>query len=159
MKILEAKEKDIPALFELINEVHALHINWFPKWYKKIKKDEVIEWLKKLLDDNNIKILIAFMDSEAIGYVIAKIVNREEDAFRYSAQLMEIDQICVTEKHRNRGIGKRLVEEIKGYAKKLSINTIFLSVLAKNSSAVRAYTRMGFKTIGKRMYLNMDNGQ
>lgn len=153
--VSEAKKKDIPALFELINEVHTLHINWFPEWYKKIKKDEVIEWLRKLLNDKEVKIIIAFMGAEAIGYVIAKIENREENAFRYPAQLMEIDQICVTEKHRNQGVGKRLVEEVKGYAKKLGINTIFLSVLAKNSSAVRAYTNMGFKTIGKRMFLNM----
>jgi ribosomal protein S18 acetylase RimI-like enzyme len=155
MKILEAKKEDIPTLLQLINEVQELHINWDSKKYKKIKKYEVIEWLRKLLDDKNVKILIASENSKAIGYVIAKIHNREENAFIYPAQLIEIDQICVAEKYRNKGVGKRLVDEVKSYAKKLGIDTLFLFVLDKNSDAIRAYTKMGFKTAGRRMFLNI----
>lgn len=56
---------------------------------------------------------------------------------------------------RHKGIGKRLVEEVKNHAKNLSINTVSLFVLAKNSNAIQAYTNMGFETEGIKMNLEL----
>lgn len=155
MKIQEAKEKDIPILVELNNEVQKLHIKWNPEKFREINKNGVIEWFKELFNDKNVKVLIAFMDSKAVGYVIAKLLKREDNVFIYPSKFIEIDQIVVTEKYRNKGVGKELVEEVKNYAKSLGINLILLSVLAKNTSAIKAYANMGFESETIRMSLKL----
>jgi ribosomal protein S18 acetylase RimI-like enzyme len=127
MKILEAKETDLPSLIELNSEVQELHINWNPEKFKKVSKNEIIEWLMELLNDKTVKVLIAFMDSKAVGYAIAKILKREGNVFIYPSQFIEIDQIAVTKKYRNKNVGKKLVEEIKNHAQKIGINTLSLS--------------------------------
>jgi ribosomal protein S18 acetylase RimI-like enzyme len=155
MKILEAKETDLPSLIELNSEVQELHINWNPEKFKKVSKNEIIEWLMELLNDKTVKVLIAFMDSKAVGYAIAKILKREGNVFIYPSQFIEIDQIAVTKKYRNKNVGKKLVEEIKNHAQKIGINTLSLSVLARNSNAIKAYTNMGFEPEGIKMIFKL----
>ncbi len=155
MKILEAREADIPLLIELNNELQELHINWDHERYKKANKKEIAEWLGKLLKNKSVKILIAFIDSEVVGYVVAKVIKREENVFIYPSQFIEIDQIVVTEKWRNKGVGRGLIEEIKRHAKKIGINTLSLAVFARNSNAIDAYRRMGFESEGIKMTLKL----
>lgn len=157
MKILEAKETDIPLLIELNREIQDLHVDWNPERYKKINENEGIAWFRDLLNDKNVKILIAFIDSEVVGYVIAKVLKREENVFIYPSQFIEIDQIVVTEKYRNMGVGRALVEGIKNHAREIGINTLSLSVLARNSNAIKAYTSMGFEPEGIKMTLKLES--
>jgi diamine N-acetyltransferase len=155
MKIIEATEEDIPTLIKLNNEAQKLHIDLAPEKYKKIKNDEITKWLTDLLNDQNVKILIAFIDSVPIGYTIARIMVREENAFKYSQKFIEIDHIVISKNYRSKGYGKRLIDEIKKYAKSLKIDTISLFVFSKNSSAVKAYEKMGFEPEGIKMTLNL----
>ena len=157
LKILEATKEDIPSLIKLNNEVQELHRNWYPEIFKKLDSNELKQWFIEALGNINTKIHIAFIDSFPVGYLISKIINREENVFKYSSKCMDIDQIVISEKYRNKGIGKKILEEVTSYAKGLGIITISLSVLTKNSNAINAYTKMGFEPESIKMTLTLQD--
>ncbi len=156
MKIVEATIKDIEILIKLNKEVQDLHIELAPAKYKKIKDEEISEWLNEVLNNDDIKILIGVIDSEPVGYSIARIVRREENAFKYAHNYIEVDQIAIKEAFRNKGYGKRFIGEIKQYAKTLGMHSVTLFVVAKNVSAVKAYEAMGFESEGIKMALDLN---
>jgi ribosomal protein S18 acetylase RimI-like enzyme len=53
--------------------------------------------------------------------------------------------IFVEEKSRGKGIGKMLMEKAESYCREKGFSRIALSVSAANDSAMRLYSRMGFK--------------
>jgi len=64
---------------------------------------------------------------------------------------IEIDDLCVDEKYRKKGIGKRLFEEVKTYSKENGINFIELMVWEFNENARKFYENMGMKIRINRM--------
>ena len=64
---------------------------------------------------------------------------------------IEIDEMCINEQFRKKGIGKKLFEDVKNYAKEINANYIELMVWDFNQSAMKFYEKMGMKTRIKRM--------
>ena len=157
MKIIEATEKDIPALIELNEEALELHIELAPDKYKKIDDDEITSWLIGLQKDKSVKILIAHAEGKPVGYVIANIFDKKENAFTYADKFILVDHIVISNDSQCKGYGKILINEIKKYAKSLNINAVSLFVFAKNTSAVKAYEKLGFEPEGIKMTLKIEN--
>jgi ribosomal protein S18 acetylase RimI-like enzyme len=51
--------------------------------------------------------------------------------------------------HRQRGIGRLLVDEVMGWAGRRSARTLLLMVTSNNESAIRFYGRLGFTRTGR----------
>lgn len=67
-----------------------------------------------------------------------------------------IYDIFVTEEYRGQGIGKALVEKAETYCRERGYPRILLMVSAENQSAIRLYTKTGFKT--EHMYMGKELG-
>ena len=61
-------------------------------------------------------------------------------------KVMWIDEICIDEKYRRKGIGKLLIQEVKKEAKENNCNKIELNCWEFNESAMRFYESIGLKT-------------
>ena len=71
---------------------------------------------------------------------------------------MEIDNIFVNEKHRNKKIGSKMMEELINIAKKEKIINITLEVKKDNQKAINLYKKYGFtqEAIRERYYNGID---
>ena len=60
-----------------------------------------------------------------------------------------LDALCVTERHRRRGIGKKLISLTKEKAVENGYNALSLIVFADNELAIPVYKRTGFEIVQK----------
>jgi ribosomal protein S18 acetylase RimI-like enzyme len=66
-------------------------------------------------------------------------------------KIIEIDDICIDQRCKKRGIGKLFFEEAKRLAKEINAKFIELMVWEFNQDAIRFYEKMGMETRMKRM--------
>ncbi len=77
----------------------------------------------------------AYIDNVA-GYGILRLLGPEA----------EIENICVSDSIRRKGIGKALMQHMINVAQKNNASTIYLEVRAANDPAKSLYTKMGFES-------------
>jgi GNAT superfamily N-acetyltransferase len=131
IKLREGKKEDIPAIFALINEL-AL--------YEKAP-EEVITTVEQMEEDgfgeNAIyKFIVAELNSEIVGMALYY--------WKYSTwkgKGIYLDDIIVTEKHRRKGIGKLLMDEIIKIADREKANKLEWQVLDWNEPAISFYKK------------------
>jgi ribosomal protein S18 acetylase RimI-like enzyme len=158
MKIIEATFEDVENIIELNNDVHKMHITWFPKTYKPLNKTLLKKFFKDLLDSNNIKIFIAKNKNKLLGYIKLNITRQEESLFIYEQYFIEIDQISISKNSIGKGTGKALINKAKEYAMNQNITKLILKVKSKNINAIEAYEKLGFQTTTKKMELDLKTG-
>ena len=137
--IREGTAKDISAIFKLIKEL-AL--------YEKAP-DEVITNEKQMYEDgfgkNAIyKFIVAEDDEEIIGMALYY--------WKYSTwkgKGIYLDDIVVTEKHRRKGIGKLLMDEIIKIAARDKANKLEWQVLDWNEPAINFYKKYNVEFDGE----------
>jgi ribosomal-protein-alanine N-acetyltransferase len=74
------------------------------------------------------------------GFILGKIICDE----------LEIITFCVLREFRNRGIGKKLINEIDNYAQNNRVKKIFLEVSEDNIIARKIYKNSGYWEISRR---------
>ena len=147
MIIRRAKEKDIPKIIDLLEQVLEIHAGIRPDIFisgtTKYDYDEV----KEMLGNEAKPIYIAADDEDnALGYAICEIKDTPEDATnKVKIKQMYIDDLCVDESARGQHVGEALFEHVKSEAKKLGCYEITLSVWTGNDSAEKFYEKMGMK--------------
>lgn len=99
------------------------------------------------------------LTDESAHYVVG--VNGDEvicyGGFHSVLDEAHITNIAVRRDMRAKGIGKRLMSELLGEAKRLGLKHVTLEVRDNNEAAKKLYTESGFKVEGvrKRYYNNM----
>ena len=148
-----ADKKDIKEINNLFIEL-VLTVN------KKMIKEgiEPYKELEKGLDDNywnefftkeDRKILVAEDNGNVIGF-LSLCINKE---YKY----LYLDDYCINEKYRGKGIGSKLMDMAVDYAKKNKINNIGTHVESANHEAREFYKKKGFKLYkeeGYRLLIN-----
>jgi N-acetylglutamate synthase-like GNAT family acetyltransferase len=83
-------------------------------------------------------IWIAEIDGEIVGFT--SLIMKDQEA--------EIEPIIVANKHRDKGVGERLVRHAVEKAKKQKVLYIYVKPVARNKEAISFFYDCGFKTIG-----------
>ena len=60
----------------------------------------------------------------------------------------EVEPVVVSQPHRDRGIGTRLVEHAVEQAKEKKVRFLYIRPVARNERAISLYVRLGFSTLG-----------
>jgi len=149
MSIRLANTMDIEKIMELQTQVFEIHQKARPEW---IKKNPInYDYIKSIIESKNGKIFIAEENYKIIGHCIISIREIKNHVIFEDMINIEIDEMCVNEQFRKNGIGKKLFEEAKSYAKEINANYIELMVWDFNQNATNFYKKMGMKTRIKRM--------
>jgi ribosomal-protein-alanine N-acetyltransferase len=82
---------------------------------------------------------IIFLDGYSIGFIMARILGDHS----------EILSMGVCDKHRRRGYGSKLIEELEKNFVKNSVRKCFLEVNINNEAAISLYYSQGFTSIRK----------
>ena len=145
MTIRFAESRDIPGMIELLKQVGQVHHEIRPDLFRAgaQKYDEAA--LERLLADDERPILIADLEGRVAGYAFCILQVTENDPVLRDRRVLYIDDLCVDEQHRGRGIATELYRQVLTYARQLHCDAVTLNVWCGNDSAMRFYEKSGLK--------------
>lgn len=151
MDIRFAAEQDIPRILDLLHQVGQVHHEIRPDIFRAgaMKYDEPA--LRRLLGDPSRPILTAIVDGTLVGYAFCILQVTENDPVLKNRQVLYIDDLCVDEQFRGRGLAGALYERVCGYARELRCDAVELNVWCGNESAMHFYEKCGLKPRNIRM--------
>lgn len=149
MKIRKALLHDQSELEKLVNEFYIIHNRQklLPPHilpfmtYKNISK-LVKDTVQAYLSDKKHHIFVAEDNGLLIGYVSGQVKEYPDKLFDKGGC---VEDWFVSEKHRNKKIGKLLFEHIHRLFKKLGCDHLRLDTFAVNKHVLDIYHKMGFK--------------
>ena len=84
---------------------------------------------------------------EILGYIIG----------RHAAEELNIMDLAVAPQRRKQGIGRKLLDHIREFARKNGVKSLFLEVRSKNLDAIKLYRTYGFRTYATRKKYYIDD--
>lgn len=143
MTIRFAEEKDIPVILELLRQVGQVHHRIRPDLFRPDAQKYDKEALLILFADALRPVFVAAEADNVLGYCfcIHKICSGHS-VFLDRKELY-IDDLCVDEKYRGKGVAAALYQHVRDYAKEQGCDVITLNVWQGNGQAQRFYEKMG----------------
>ena len=141
--IRKAEEKDIPRLIKLLRQVHDVHSAKRPDIFRAGSKKYDENELKNILSNETSPVFVAERDSIVIGYVFCIYQSTKNDKSLMDRETLYIDDLCVDETLRGKGIGNALFNYVKTFAEKNGFNDIVLNVWECNAYAKKFYEKLG----------------
>ena len=105
----------------------------FGVWY--------IDRLLDLLHERDGVLLVAVLEGASCGFCAGYAEEEPEAREHY----FYIAELVVSERHRGRGIGTRLIAEMEDLARSLGLKTTGIGVLAGSERVHRLYHRLGYR--------------
>lgn len=96
--------------------------------------------LREELENSHARFLVAVCDGEVSGYIGAHNILGE----------VYITNVAVSEKHRRKGMGEKLINNLISLCESENAEFITLEVRESNKPAINLYKKMNFKDVGKR---------
>ena len=136
-----ARSADRDSVNAIAAQVHAMHVAWRPDIYAMVEElyseDRFMDAIR------NRELYVARLSGTVIGYVLLKTRNYDWTGV-VKRKVMVVDEICVDEACRNRGIGTQMMEEVRVLAKAFGYTDLQLGVYPQNDEAVAFYQKCGF---------------
>ena len=131
LKIRRADERDLSVLLMLAEE-------FMPEL--EATREKRMEILRKALRNPDYELVVAELDDETAGFIDQWIIHD----FAHGAKLSYIQNLYITSKHRRKGIGSKLLEEIIRSAEKKGVLEIHIVTEFENETAISLYRKHGF---------------
>ncbi len=145
--IRKANYNDINRIIELLADIDIIHHNGRPDIFK-IGTKYTYDDLKKIIDDDKDIIFVYTNSSDLVlGYCFTQVKQVLNDNILTDIKTLYIDDLCVEKTTRGLGIGRKLYEFVKKYAKDNGFYNITLNVWECNPNAKKFYDKMGLKPL------------
>lgn len=143
MEIRFAKTGDIPGIQTLLLQVGQVHHQLRPDIFRTGALKYTPGELAALLTDPNRPIFVAVEGEALLGYAFC--IRRAYDGTGACTRRKElyVDDVCVEEACRGRGIATALLDRVYGYARETGCQFVTLNVWNGNDTARRFYEGMG----------------
>lgn len=146
MLIRRANSHDIPSLNRLLEQVLMVHHRGRPDLFKSGAKKYTDEELTALLADENRPVFAAFDEKEQmLGYAFCIFQQHINNNILTDVLTLYIDDLCVDETCRGRGVGRKLYDHVLAFARQSGCYNVTLNVWSLNESAMAFYERMGLR--------------
>ncbi len=148
--IRAATSGDFEVIAALNREVQDLHAQQYPDLFKPssaetLAQDAFERWLADRL------VFVALADDRVVGYLQARVIERDETPYRFRGRTFYVDQVAVASSARHQGHAHRLVETAKACARDLGFASLELDTWAFNAPAQEFFGREGFRLTNARM--------
>lgn len=153
MEIRFAKENELARINKLRKQVNDLHVEGKPDVFKSGFSDELRDFIYSIWEDPEQEIVVADADGIICGFAVVHHIYKAENPFMYERDFLDIDEFCVDEGFRRRGVASAMISFIRDYAKEKGFKRIELNMWEFNQSALEFYESAGFKTF--RRYMEM----
>jgi ribosomal-protein-alanine N-acetyltransferase len=88
--------------------------------------------------------IVATVDEELVGYTVGEVDTR-----RNGGKVGHVMNVAVDSRHRDRGVGTLLMEELEARFLRLGATATYLEVRESNVDAQRLYSRRGYVNLRK----------
>ena len=156
MEIRFAVAQDVPGILSLLKQVGQVHHAGRPDIFRAGAQKYGASQVLGMLDKSATPIFVAVEDGQVLGYGFCQIKTYKQDPVIADHTELYIDDLCVDENTRGKGVGKAIYEEICRYAKMRKCSSITLNVWSCNTNAMGFYEKLGLKPqkVGMEMLLN-----
>ena len=149
IKITKATSEDMIGMIEMIKQICDYHCN-FDRYYKPfVKYNNLEKEVLRSLKDKNTIFLLAKSDKKIIGYCEGGITSAP--SYASPTKIGYIYTLIVNDKHRGKGIGKKLLDELMKWFKKKNIKNIELEADARNKIGIDFWQNNNFFTYRLKM--------
>ena len=145
LMIRKAKENDIPRILDLLSQVNDVHAEGRPDFFIKGKRKYNESDLVKIISDENTPVFVCEEDNDVKGYAFCVMQDLSKCHNLHPDKSLYVDDICVDEKYRRQGVGRKLYDFVIQYAKNEGCFNVTLNVWDKNPEAKAFYENMGMK--------------
>ena len=161
MTIRKAVRADIPQILRLLVQVNMVHHIGRPDLFKgpTTKYDEA--QLGNMLEDETRPVFVCAEEETVCGYVFCALHKTEDSPLLHGHTSLYVDDLCVDEAARGRGIGRALMAHVAAFAKAAGCYSVTLNVWACNEGARRFYESLGMHEQRRTMewLLSSENNQ
>lgn len=148
MNVRNALPKDIDRILYLLLQVNNVHAEGRGDIFKKDMRKYTREELLSLYEDKDTFIFVATDEGdECVGYAFCQYSEIKEGGNLVPRKTVYIDDICVDECMRGKGVGTLLYNYVEEEFKKKGCYNITLNVWSFNESAMRFYEKCGMKPL------------
>ena len=144
IRVRRAEARDIPAILDLLVQVDMVHHEGRPDLFRGPATKYSAEELEAILADEGTPVFVCEEDGRVLGHGFCVL---EHDGGRVMAEhdTLYIDDICVDENARGRGVGRALYEEITAFARAKKCYRVTLNVWSCNPGAKAFYEKLGME--------------
>ena len=145
MTIRFAAKEDIPGLIRLLRQVGQVHHEIRPDIFRAgaQKYDEAA--LSALLRDPNRPVFAAMEGDAMLGYAFCIFQEVKQDGALADRKNLYIDDLCVDEGVRGKGVAKALYDAVLVWAREQGCDAVTLNVWCGNDRAMAFYEKCGLK--------------
>lgn len=145
MIVRRAKRKDARQILALLGQVLEVHAAIRPDIFVSGTTKYTKEQLFEIFEDETRLSFVAEEGETVLGYALCEIREPKKAENLVPFRSLYIDDLCVDESARGKGVGTRLFEYVKTEAVKLGCYEVTLIVWEGNGPAKAFYDRMGMK--------------
>ena len=151
-----SRNADPQLIARLNHDVQKLHHEIEPDIFKPFSFERMTKLFTQSLNDPSISAYVAFVDETPAAYILLSEKYVEENDFKYGYAVLHIDQICVDSPYKGQGIGKRLVDFAKQFAKDNNIKRLEMNYWTKNQNSGDFFRSQGFINYNERLFIDID---
>ncbi len=138
-----AKERDIPAIMELLKQVNRVHYDGRPDLFKPATKYTEEELRDILKNDQTPVFVCTDEEDHVLGHGFCILQRPENTRLLNDLLTLYVDDICVDEGAQGRHVGKTIYEGIVAYARQCGCYNVTLNVWSCNPGAMKFYESLG----------------
>lgn len=142
MEVRDAGHQDVGAMLDLLAQVNRVHAEGRPDLFRLGTKYGADE-LAAILEDDGRPVFVAVLDGRVAGYCLCDVRTVEGDPIRRDATTLYIDDLCVDEGVRGRGVGRALYGHAVAWARQRGFFNVTLNVWECNPGARAFYEALG----------------
>lgn len=146
-QIRRALKSDIPGIGELLYQVAKVHHDGRPDIFKAGAKKYSDEELEADIISNEQRPVFVAVDenNNVLGYAFCIFIQHKDDNVLTDIKTLYIDDLCVKEGLRGKGIGSGLYEHVLDFARASGCYNVTLNVWSLNEAAMKFYEKCGLK--------------
>lgn len=138
-----AQLKDIPKILDLLRQVDLIHHNGRPDIFKVGAKYDASE-IEGIISHATEPILVAVDECDSVlGYCFCQFIEHKNSSVLTDIKTLYVDDLCVDETLRGKGVGKELYNAAVELAKENGCYNLTLNVWSCNPSAMKFYQACG----------------
>jgi len=151
--VRSAVQADNLRIRPLQSEIAKLHFEGRPDLFRPEPRFYTEDEFARMLADPKRFIFVAQEEGIVVGYAFASVVHMRSHPTYVDFDVFHIDDICVLERCRGKGIGKMLFSVCKEEALRAHCMLMDLGVLSFNQDAISFYKSCGMTEQQRRMEL------
>lgn len=150
MIIRRAEAGDLAQISALLYQVHGVHANARPDIFVPGRKKYSNAELADVISNDNKPVFVADENGKTLGYAFCVFKTPSIPSMQ-PVKTLYIDDLCVVENCRGSGIGKKLFEFVKDFAKQSGCYNLTLNVWECNPGAKAFYESCGLSVMKTEM--------